>query len=76
MNANDCAGHCWHVTSSSTDGLGQKGYNDETCCWCGLRRRNHWRIVRDVNHGTFVPQDKRCSDVKHEYYPAARVNAV
>lgn len=70
-----CGAHCWHVTSSTTDGMGQKGWHDETCCWCGERRRNHWVIARDHNHGRFVPQHSQILDVKHEYYPSGRRSA-
>lgn len=72
----ECAGHCWHVTSSTTDGLAQKGWHDETCCWCGLKRKNHWRVVRDANHGNHVPSDRVQTGVKYEYPKGQHVNVV
>jgi hypothetical protein len=69
----DDALHCWHVTSSTTDGLAQKGYHLEICCWCGLRRKNHWKIVPDVTHGGHYRLSKEIRDVKYEYEPAGRL---
>jgi hypothetical protein len=44
-------GHCWHVTSSSTNGLGRKGWENVTCCWCGVTGERQWKIEMDLRHG-------------------------
>ena len=64
--------HCWHVTSSTTNGLGQKGWDDEVCCWCGTTRRNHWEIARDPSHGPHYTLSRQIRDVTHEYEPPGR----
>lgn len=46
--------HCWHVKNSTTDGLGQKGYDTEFCCFCGVVRRRKWQYVKDPNHGSYA----------------------
>ena len=43
--------HCWHVVSSSTDGMGERGYDSEICCHCAKQRKRHWRWVPDPKHG-------------------------
>jgi len=65
----DALVHCWHVTSSTTNGLAVTGYDREVCCWCGKRRKNHWRIVKDPAHGPHVEDSKIMSGVKYDYEP-------
>lgn len=54
--------HCWHITSCTTDGLAQSGYDSETCCHCGTKRRRQWVNERDPKHGTHV-------EVMRQRYP-------
>ena len=68
----DRLSHCWHIMSSTTDGLGQKGWHSEVCCWCGERRKNHWQIVRDPSHGPHYALSREIRDVRHEYEPVGR----
>lgn len=56
MKKRDEHKHCWHVTSSSTDGLGQKGTDDMVCCFCGRKGRRAWFYERDRNHGSYAQQ--------------------
>jgi hypothetical protein len=46
--------HCWHVKGSTTDGMGQKGYDDVFCCFCGAVKRRKWHYVKHPNHGTYA----------------------
>lgn len=54
--------HCWHVKSSTTDGLGQKGYDSVFCCFCGKTARRKWQYVRDPNHGSYADMLKRIEE--------------
>lgn len=46
--------HCWHVRSSTTDGMGEKGFDTVFCCFCGVVKRRTWKYVRDPNHGSYA----------------------
>lgn len=46
--------HCWHVKSSTTDGMGVEGFDSQICCFCGLTRRQKWKYVKDPAHGNYV----------------------
>ncbi len=43
--------HCWHVTSSVTNGLDVKGWDNVMCCWCGVQGTRDWEIERSLRHG-------------------------
>lgn len=47
--------HCWHIVSSTADGMAERGWDTERCCWCGLERTHHWRQTRDPKHGPYNP---------------------
>ena len=55
MKPKDCSKHCWHVTSSTTNGLAVEGHDNEICCTCGVKRERPWRMVNDPRHGPFNP---------------------
>lgn len=42
--------HCGHYCGSSgTQGDGLRGWSDVQCCFCGMRNRVPWSLVRDNN---------------------------
>lgn len=43
--------HCWHARSSTTNGMGVNGWDNERCCHCGADRKHHWVKERDPEHG-------------------------
>lgn len=45
--------HCWHVRSSTTDGMGMSGHDSERCCYCDAERIRPWKVERDMAHGPY-----------------------
>lgn len=46
--------HCWHVKSSTTTGLADKGWDNEVCCHCGAKQQRPWERRQDPQHGPHV----------------------
>lgn len=62
-----CGGvHCWHVKSSTTDGMGKAGYDNVFCCFCGKVAIRRWRYVRDPEHGSYADLLLRDEDKPEE----------
>lgn len=51
--------HCWHVTSSTTNGMGITGYDDVICCHCGAKEQREWRWDSSPDHGPHVDERDR-----------------
>ncbi len=49
-----CERHCWHLVSSTTDGMAQKGFDTMRCCWCGVSGRRDWFYKHDPDHGQYA----------------------
>lgn len=58
--------HCWHIVSSTWDGMADRGWDNETCCHCGVRAKHHWRRIRDPKHGPHVETMKLKYDTREE----------
>lgn len=56
--------HCWHCTSSYTNGLGSAGADNMLCCRCGHALRRKWHTEPDPKHGPHVPVSLKVFDAE------------